>query len=511
MRLRARLALTTLVVTLPLSVCLLRVDRVARHEAARTKLRAYATARMTELRAECEASPQTFGGELAPPIPPPPPDAMSPGGPPRSFGGAPPPPKPPFPPGEPNDPRAPFYPPPARARRAVVFAYDLALQSKNPGAPAVSHALVEAIDRGADEVDGDSTFGDDVVLLARMPWRSGPCAFALARGTTDPAWGAILPESSAWLLPTLAVFLAMFVATGPFVARVRRLTRDVSRSRDENYASSVEERGDDEIAELARAFNVAGDEIRASLAERRNRERALREFVSNTTHDVMLPLTVLQGHLATLRERSARGEALDGTVVVSAMDEAHYMASLLHDLRVTARLESGEDAILKSPVDLRALVRRVVARHALIAREHGVAIASAVPDEPVNVVADETVIEQAASNIVYNAVKYNRDGGHVAVILDATDDTFSIEVKDDGIGMSDEELACVTGRGFRGDEARSRRPKGQGLGLHIAQRAVLLHGFSLRFEHGKKDEASHAEGEKCGVTVRIEGPRTRAS
>lgn len=398
---------------------------------------------------------------------------------------------------------------PPRARPAVLYAYDDAFQSQNPAAPQLEAARTEAL-RGVDAAPASPFFGNEVAVLVRMPWREGPCTVVLATGTTDPSWGAILPESYLWLLPTLAVFVATLAAAGPLVRRIRRLTAAVARSASRAYADPVVVDGTDEVAELSRAFNAAGAEVRRRLEERDARERALRQFLANTTHDVMLPLTALQGHLSTLRDQAAEKGSVDVKVVVAAMDETHYTVSLLQDLIATARLEGAEAKIDRAPVDLGALVRRVVGRHATLARELGVSLESAIPGEPLAVDADVTLLEQAVSNVTYNAVHYNRPGGHVALVLEpsstghegagATERRFSLRIVDDGPGLPDEELRRIAERGFRGEKARSRRPDGQGLGLHIARRAADLHGLSLRF----------ARSEHGGLEVTFEG-QTRPS
>lgn len=329
-----------------------------------------------------------------------------------------------------------------------------------------------------------------------MPWKEGPCALILARGTTDPRWGSILPETQIWLLPMLAVLAAVLLAVGPVVGRIQKLTLAVQRSASTSYTSPVAMKGGDEIADLARAFDAAGREIRAQLQENEQREQALRHFLGNTTHDVMIPLTVLQGHLATLREHAAEGH-LDVAVVISAMDEAHYMASLVHNLAVTARLEAAEVELQPSAIDLRGVVQRVISRHRLIARELGIALDSAVPEAPLTISADVTLIEQAVSNVTYNAIRYNRAGGHVAVVLDSpSPDRFCVSVVDDGPGIPEADLATLAQRGARGEEARTRAPDGQGLGLHIARRAAELHGFTLTLQ----------PSEYGGLEVRLEGP-----
>ncbi|HEY3594658.1 MAG TPA: HAMP domain-containing sensor histidine kinase, partial [Polyangiaceae bacterium] len=316
-------------------------------------------------------------------------------------------------------------------------------------------------------------------VLLRTPWGTGPCAFVLAQGTTGE-WGAVLPETQVWALPMLAVAAALFFAMGPAVRRIRRLTEEVRRAAATSYAEPIAVEGHDEIGELARAFDAAGRRISDQLQERVRREQALREFVANTTHDVMIPLTVLQGHLTTLRDGAVAHQPLDGAIVSSAMDEAHYMASLVHNLATAARLEAVEAKLQRSSVDVNALLARVVARHAPIARERQVSLESASPLQPVHVSADLTLFEQAISNITYNAVRYNRSGGHVAVILEAIDpDRFSVRVIDDGPGIDPAELSKIVERGVRGEKARTRAPEGQGLGLHIAYRAAELHGFRL--------------------------------
>jgi signal transduction histidine kinase len=162
------------------------------------------------------------------------------------------------------------------------------------------------------------------------------------------------------------------------------------------------------------------------------------------------------------------------------MNEAHYLASLVHNLAVAARLEAAEVSLQESPVDLRELVARVVARHRPIAKQLEISLESAVPDEAVIVSADMTLLEQAVSNVTYNAVRYNRAGGHVAIVLEGTDaGGFSLRIVDDGPGIAEEQLSRLVERGYRGDAARTRAPDGQGLGLHIAFRAAELHGYTM--------------------------------
>ena len=107
-------------------------------------------------------------------------------------------------------------------------------------------------------------------------------------------------------------------------------------------------------------------------------------------------------------------------------------------------------------------------------------------------------VEQAVSNITYNAIRYNHPGGHVGVTVDPEPpDGFVIRVVDDGPGIPEAELLKLTERGARGNEARTRAPEGRGLGIDIARRAAEMHGFQLTF----------LRSEYGGLEVRFEGKR----
>ena len=103
------------------------------------------------------------------------------------------------------------------------------------------------------------------------------------------------------------------------------------------------------------------------------------------------------------------------------------------------------------------------------------------PDPALVVPSDHTPLEQALSNLVDNAIRYNHAGGHVAVLLDRAGDGFVLSVTDDGPGVTDAELAQLTTRWFRGSEARTRRPDGHGLGLAIVAESVKRLRLSLTF------------------------------
>ena len=321
-------------------------------------------------------------------------------------------------------------------------------------------------------------------ILLRVPGDEPVATFVLFRkvGGRMPT----APMELLWgsLVLCGVLLLAVLFAAGPIVGRIRRLTAEVRSSAANRYRTEVPTGGSDEIADLGRAFNDAGAELRAQLLTIEEREQALRRFVRNTTHDVMIPLTVLQGDLSDLRRRIERGESPDRQRVVQALEEAHYMGSLLHNLSAVAKLEGGEHQLQMHPVDLNALIQRASERHRPLAHMRGIELEYGVPEPILLTRGDLTLIEQAVSNVIQNAVRYNEDGGHVAVILDAPREkpgTFSIQVIDDGPGIAPGDMERLSERRFRGESARTRHPDGSGLGLNIAHDVAARHGMRLVF------------------------------
>jgi signal transduction histidine kinase len=401
------------------------------------------------------------------------------------------PPPPPRPHGHPHSDRWP---------RIEIWAYRADFTSANPEAPAFPERLrreLEAGERTATE-DWDAGERDGLQAAVRMDWDDGPSAIVLARRSAAPRSLFSTNMLIVFAAQCLLLVVAVVLAAGPLVKRVRKLETQMRESAASRYAKPVEIDGADEVSELAQTFNSAAGEVRANLESLESRERALRAFVENTTHDVMIPLTVLQGHLTALRRASESGAGVERTVVLDSLQEAHYMASLIQNLAAASKLESGSLELVAHPLDLNALVERAVGRHRPIAKARGIALEHAVPPTPLFTRGDVTLVEQAVSNLIHNAVRYVQPGGHVAVVLEERGARFSLRVLDDGPGVPAALRAKVFERSFRADDARSRQPDGLGLGLSIALDVAKRHGFTLEL---RAPAEGGAELELAGATA----------
>lgn len=455
MTLRVRLLVTSLLVALPLAFVLFVIDDKLRFADMSDRLDQFTRAEMASgVQDRCLSNEGVF--DQGPPRPPRPP---------REPGFGPPPPPPEGRRGGPG--------PEGRPYELSSFSADFspARVSLSPISDGLRAALANA---DVATIAYNNASGKGIERGVWLDRHATSCAILVVRMRERP--GARRDQMAALALITLSSIVAAWIAAGPVISRLRKLAAAVHVSADTKYETPVPATGGDEVAALATAFNEAGGRVRKYLMELQAREDALRKFVANTAHDIGVPLTVLQGHLASLDPNSPSTRA--------AINEVHYLGSLIRNLNAATRLDAADVPLERHPVDLNALVERVAARHRMIATSSDIELNFAVPEKPVIVSAEVTLFEQALSNLVDNAIRYGRARGHVAIVLDsgfALDSGFCLRVVDDGPGVRDEDLARLTARRFRSEEARTRRQDGQGLGLAIAVEALERLGYTLTF------------------------------
>ncbi len=364
-------------------------------------------------------------------------------------------------------------------RRPRVRFYDADLTPSFQGIRPLEADLAEGL-ASADFSSHRSVDGQRRVLALRVG--EGRCSIIVVQRPepAQPALGVLLA-----LIPALVAALIALLAAVPMVRRIRRLRHAVEG------AGNIGEEGHDEIAELSQVIEADRAALQDKVEALAKRDEALSRYVANTMHDVMIPLTVLQGHLVKLDELRSEDDTR------RALEESHYIVSLLQNLSAAARLEGAIPVRKIDGVNLGELVERVVARHAPIARAKGIALNHATPSDPVRINADPTLLERAMSNLVHNAVRYGSRGGHVAVVLSGGKG-WAFKVLDDGPGVSPEDLRKLGEARFRSDEARSRNPEGQGLGITITREVADHHNLELLFERGEGPE------ERPGLSVTIQ-------
>lgn len=204
-------------------------------------------------------------------------------------------------------------------------------------------------------------------------------------------------------------------------------------------------------------------------------ERVRQEFLSNVSHELRTPLTAIIAFIETLEEGAIDDPENNRRFLSVIRKNAARMHSLIDDILELSAIEAGTVTVVPRPVRLRALVEDVTTSLASHAQARNVTIHNQVPEDAV-VHAEARRLEQMLTNLVDNAIKFNREGGFVSVGYETGVERDRIYVKDTGEGISSEHLPRIFERFYRVDRARSRAMGGTGLGLAIVKHLARAHG-----------------------------------
>jgi len=369
------------------------------------------------------------------------------------------------------------------------WAYDLEGRSMNPSAPLLDRALVEKAvrDGGAVSVGGP---GPDHIEVQRVT-EAGPCALIRVRvGASPPEMGSAARLGVALgtgFTLLLLIALATWFVLKPLLDRIARIRRAAEAVGSTTYIPVTDE-VPDALGAIAAVLDASHGRILANEAELRERQVALERHLAEIAHDLRTPLASL---VLAVQELVPLG---GGPVVGRALDDAEYVNALVDNLHQGTLLRRGLESSAAGVVDLCEIVQRLEARFGALGALRGMEVAASFPERPVVMSGAPALAERAIANLLHNAVRHGRDGGHVAVVLERGGDTFELTVVDDGPGIGRDQLASLQEATFRGDGAR---PRSGGLGLTVTLEAARRLGWEVRFEAGEAPGLRVVVAGKC--------------
>ena len=340
----------------------------------------------------------------------------------------------------------------------------------------LSEALIKVV--GGEEISLRSNVGGNPTFTVGVPFVR-----------SDTVLGAVLIHTGAQtieggmeelFLPVFLVSsLAMLAVGGALFFYIRRVLKPLreltaaSRAMSEgDFSVRVDPgRGTREVQEMASAFNIMADKVSENDASRR-------EFVANVSHELRSPITSISGFVQGI---------LDGTIPEEERmkylglvgDETRRLTRLISDLLALSRLERDDAALDRRAFDMCEMFRRAVIRRVNDLEKKNMEVDCEFSEDPCMVIGDPDRIEQVVVNLLDNAIKFTPDGGTVTLEIQPQGSKCCMVVRDNGIGISEEDRGRVFERFFTVDRAHTSG-KGTGLGLSICQRIMQMHGESIR-------------------------------
>ena len=273
------------------------------------------------------------------------------------------------------------------------------------------------------------------------------------------------------VFPIIIMFFAEYFISYKFTKPLR-LMAEASRSMAKgDFTKRIPVTGDDEIGELAVAFN----QMTNSLVQL---EGTRRHFIANISHEFKTPMTTIGGFIDGI---------IDGTIppekqkyyldIVSG--EIKRLSRLVQSMLSLSKLESGELHINPSDFDLLDMVFKIIVSQEQRIEQRGLNISGLEELSPVTLNADYDLIYQVVYNLIDNAIKFTDENGTISFEINSFNNLIQFKIRNTGEGIKEKDLPFVFERFYKTDKARSAVKDSTGLGLHLANAIISIHGGKI--------------------------------
>ncbi|MDO4766109.1 MAG: HAMP domain-containing sensor histidine kinase [Eubacteriales bacterium] len=276
------------------------------------------------------------------------------------------------------------------------------------------------------------------------------------------------------LILMISFWLSRYI-TKPFT----ELINQMNRIREGNFDEVNIKKGAKEVGEIVEATNHM-------IRNLKDIEENHKQFVANVSHELKTPLSSIKVLSDSLLGQNNIDEALYQEFLQDISHEVERENLIINDLLTLSRMGFQSKALNIEEISINELIETIMRRLRPLADKKNIQMYFE-SNREITAEIDEIQISLAFSNLVENAIKYNKENGVIHAKLDADLKTFTVNIIDTGIGIPEEEQHRIFDRFYRVDKARSRETGGTGLGLAIARQAIVMHqgNIQCKSEPGK--------------------------
>ena len=216
------------------------------------------------------------------------------------------------------------------------------------------------------------------------------------------------------------------------------------------------------------------------VSARHRQQEFYRHFISNVSHELKTPLTVIQGHMSQMGDNVGSDAWQTSRRII--VDETARLTQLVDNLLLLSRLESSDFVLHCRPVSVEAVVEDAILELSQAAETKDISLGLQRSEGLPRIMADRARFKQVFINLLDNAIKYTDEGGNVTISLSFDDKWLIAQVADSGEGIPAQDLPYIFEKMYRVERSGKPRVEGSGLGLSIVQRIVEQHGGAITVE-----------------------------
>ena len=268
--------------------------------------------------------------------------------------------------------------------------------------------------------------------------------------------------------------------------QLRKLQEKLAEIRETDSGEKVMAFTDDrELMGLLEEINGLLERCQRMQADYRRAEMASKKMLSNISHDIKTPLTVILGYLEIMRLDMGSGQTerqLQAERIEKAEQKARQLMDLVNEFFTLAKLEAGDTSVEMVRLDVSEVCRESILSFYELLDTRGIEVEISIPEMPVFIMGDREAVWRILFNLITNALRYGSDGNYLGLCLRTEGPWVWIDVTDRGKGIEKEFADRVFERLYTMEDSRSRSVQGNGLGLTIAKNLALSMGGELTLE-----------------------------
>lgn len=271
------------------------------------------------------------------------------------------------------------------------------------------------------------------------------------------------------LLSIILVFLVAIWQSRTIVKPLHQMAEATNRLARGDYAQRVVVERNDELGDVATAFN----QMASDLAQQ---EEIRRQIMADVAHELRTPLSILRIDLESMEDGLME---INPENIRHLQSEVTYLSNLVEDLRMLSMADAGDLKVEKTRIELNSLVREMVERQQNAAREKKIHLSATYSPKEIFVRGDSQRMSQVMVNLLSNAIQHTPADHEIFTKVEMNDQVAIVSVKNTGSWISKDDLNKIFNRFYRVERSRNRDHGGSGLGLSIARSLVEAHGGKI--------------------------------
>ena len=299
----------------------------------------------------------------------------------------------------------------------------------------------------------------------------------------------ILPALLAGVAAAFLIAVVVAIRLSDTITKpLMEMSTELQKVHSDNWDFHFKKYKYEELNIISESTTKLAEEVKEHISRLEFEKKVRQEFFSNASHELKTPITAIRGYAELLDTGFEADEKTKQTFVKRILKSTENMTQLIEDILMISRLETKDAEVTFTLVRMGPMMQEVMEAVEPIAREYQVTLHEEC--EPIAVEASANHIRELLMNLIVNGIKYNHPGGNVWVRVGSSGHNMVLRVRDDGMGISQNDQQRVFERFFRVDKGRSKKMGGTGLGLSIVKHIVEFNDgyMQLKSAPGKGSE-----------------------